>query len=178
MSVQKVNFRPVTDVLPINRRDIPLADKALANPTNPLVLTDGEWMTQNSSYKLVRAADVTSAGDPSLFKMAFPLWMEAGRYDVQAMADRKTAVLWGGFYEYETLIFDPAATIGTKGTAIAAYGQPLKVAQITIGARDYVGLVGSNVDNAEAQSSIVGYVSKLHGDNGGWLRFRCACRWG
>lgn len=170
MTILRENFRPVGDVLPVVRRDFPLADKQLANPENPLSLYDGEWMTLDSSYKLVRAADVaTPDAEPAAGALCFPLWAENGRFDIQAMADRKPPLLWMGNWEFETRVFDPAATAGA-GAAITALWQAVKVATVTIGTRNFVGLVGHGGGGDSAL--IVGYVTKLSTDNGGWLRVR------
>ena len=173
MTILRENFRPVGDVLPVVRRDFPLADKQLANPENPLSLYDGEWMTLDSSYKLVRACDVTddsTPAEPAAGALCFPLWAENGRFDIQAMADRKPPLLWMGNWEFETRVFDPAVAAGS-GAAITTLWQPVKVATVVIGTRNFVGLVGhggAGVDSA----LIVGYVTKLSSDNGGWLRIR------
>lgn len=170
-TVQRVNFEPVSDINPIHRRDFPLSDSTLSNPLNAVALVDGEWMTLDNTAgpsfgKLVRAADVTTPGDPAT-KVSFPLFAERGRYDVQAIADRKMPVLFLGQYEFNTRIFDATAVVGA-GAAITAMLQPVKVATITIGSRNYVGLVGSAyADNA----AIVGYVTRLPSGNGGQLRF-------
>lgn len=170
MTILRENFRPVGDVLPVVRRDFPLADKDLANPDNPLALEGGEWMTLNSAYKLVRAADVSAAGNvPAATALTFPLWYEQGRYDVQAMAERKPPMLWMGSWEFETRVFDAAAVIGS-GAAISALWQPVKVATVTIGTRVYCGLVGHGGSGDTAL--VVAYVTKLASDNGGWLRIR------
>lgn len=170
MTVPEVeNFRPVADVLSVERRDFPVADKTLTNPTNAVVLTDGEWMTLNASRQLIRAADVATPDDPATGP-SFPLWAEQGRYDVQAIADRKTPVLWLGSWEFETLVFDPAAVVGS-GAAITALLQPLKVATITIGTRNYVGIVGHGGAGTDSDP-IVAYVTNLHSANGGWLGMR------
>lgn len=167
-TVQRVNFEPVSDINPIHRRDIPLADPTLANPGNAVCLVDGEWMTFDASSKLVRATDVTSLGNAAS-KLAFPLFAERGRYDVQAMAERKMPVLFLGQYEFETRIFDAAANVGSSGNqAIASTLQPLRVLTITLGGRNYSGLVGSQLS---ANVPIVGYVTRLPASNGGRLRF-------
>lgn len=162
------NFRPVADVLPLERRDFPVADKTLTNPGNAVVLVDGEWMTLNASEKLIRASAIGTPGDPSL-TLSFPLWAERGRFDVQAMADRKTPILWMGSWEFETLIFDPAAVVGS-GAAITALFQPLKVATVTIGTRNFTGIVGHG--GSGDTHRIVGHVTRLHTNNGGFLRMR------
>ena len=170
-TVQRVNFEPVTDINPVHRRDFPLSDKTLADPSNAVALVDGEWMTLDNTAginfgKLVRAADVTTPGDPATV-VSFPLFAERGRYDIQALADRKMPVLYRGEYEFDTRIFDATAIIGA-GAAITTMLQPVKVATITLGSRNYVGLVGAAyADNA----AIVGYVTRLPSGNGGKLRF-------
>lgn len=166
-TIQKVNFEPVSDILPVQRRDFALADKTLSEPLNAVALVDGEWMTLNSTYKLVRASVVATPADPALVR-SFPLWAERGRYDVRAMADVKMPILWRGDYEVDTRVFDATAAIGS-GAAITTVMQPLKVATITLGARNYTGLVGHG-GSADAHP-VVGYVSRLPAVNGGKLRF-------
>jgi hypothetical protein len=167
-TVHKVNFEPVSDVNPIHRRDFPLFDKTLSDPSNPLCLLDGEWMSLNNDQKLVRAADVATVGT-AVAGVSFPLFAERGRTDVMAMADRKMPVLFLGQYEFDTRLYSVAANIGGSGNAaIANVLQPVKAMTITIGTRNYIGLVGSSYsDNA----AIVGYVTRLPSKNGGKLRF-------
>lgn len=165
-TVGKINFEPVSDILAVQRKDFPLADTSLATPTNAVALVDGEWMTLNSSYQLVRAATVAN-DDELATLMSFPLFAENGRYDVQALG--KTDVLWLGEYEADTTIFDASVALGS-GAAITTVLQPLKVATVTIGSRNYVGLVGHG--GAADSSPIVGYVTRLPANNGGKLRFR------
>ena len=173
MTILRENFRPVGDVLPVARRDFPLADPTLASPDNAVCLYDGEWMTLNSSYKLERATDITddsTPDEPTAGALLFPLWAEVGRYDVQASADRKTPVLWMGNWEFETRVFDNTVAAGS-GAAITALWQPVKVATIAIGSRNFSGLVGHGGAGTDS-ALIVGYVTKLSTDNGGWLRIR------
>lgn len=165
-TVQKINFTPVSDILPIQRRDFALADPTLAQPLNAVALVDGEWMTLNTSYQSLRACDVTNATLAATLR-SFPLFAERGRYDTQAMSLKKMPLLFRGDYEFDTRIFDAAAT-NNSGSAITTILQPLKVATITIGTRNYVGLIGHNGVNADP---IVGYVTKLPANNGGQLRF-------
>jgi len=170
-TVQKINFEPVSDILPVQRRDFPLADKTLADPLNAVALVDGEWMTLNTSYQIVRAADITVLGTAGAQGRAtvksFPLFAERGRYDVRAMADVKMPILWRGEYEFDTRIFDATAVV-SGGLAITTVMQPLKVATIVIGSRNYVGLVGSQTSDT---APCVGYVTRLPANNGGKLRF-------
>jgi hypothetical protein len=167
-TVTRVNFEPVRDVLPVQRADFPLAVPSLADPLNAVVLVDGEWMALNSSYQIVRATDVTTPGAEATAR-SYPLWAERGRSDVLAQGNRKMPVLWMGHWEFNTRIFDAAAAVGT-GSAITAVDQPLKVATITIGGRNYTGLVGSDTNDPGA--IVVGYVTRLPANNGGKLRLR------
>lgn len=167
-TVQRVNFEPVRDVLPVQRADFPLADGDLADPLNAVALVDGEWMSLNASYKIVRASTVATPGNEAGSR-SYPLWAERGRYDVQAMAERKMPILWIGAWEFNTRIFDASAVIGS-GAAITVVDQPLKVVTITIGSRNYTGLVGHG--GSGDSSIVVGYVTRLPGANGGKLRLR------
>jgi len=171
-TIQKINFEPVCDVLPITRRDFSLADKTLADPLNAVCLIDGEWVTLDSSYKAIRAATIGSVGNLATLR-SFPLFAERGRYDVRAMADVKMPVLYMGPYEFDTRIFDASVALGS-GAAITTVLQPLKVATVTIGTRNVVGLVGHG-GSADA-SPVVGYVTRLPASNGGKLRFMSGWR--
>lgn len=174
-TLQKINFTPVTDILPVQRRDFPLADPTLAQPLNALALVDGEWMTLNSAYQLIRASDITTpgavkpAGAP-FPPRSFPLFAERGRYDVQAMSLVKMPVLWRGDYEFDTRIFD-ATAVYSGGAAITAVMQPLKIATITFGGRNFTGLVGHGPLSGGDTDPVVGYVTRLPASNGGQLRF-------
>lgn len=167
-TVTRVNFEPVRDVLPIQRADFPLADPNLADPLNAVALVDGEWMKLDASYKIVRASTIGSVGNEATAR-SYPLWAERGRYDVQALGERKMPVLWLGNWEYNTRIFDASAVVGS-GAAISAVDQPLKVATITLGGRNYTGLVGHG--GSSDTSIVVGYVTRLPTANGGKLRLR------
>lgn len=165
-TVQKVNFEPVSDILATQRRDFALDDQALADPLNAAALVDGEWMVLNGTYKLVRASVIGSVGDPAV-QSGYVLFAERGRYDVQAMAQRKMPIVFMGEFEADTRIFSAAAVVGS-GAAITFAGQPLKVATITIGTRNYSGLVGHG--GASDAHPIVGRVTRLPAVNGGKLR--------
>lgn len=166
-TIQKVNFEPISDILPVQRRDFPLADPTLANPINAVALIDGEWLTLNTSYQLLRASTIGSVGNAASL-LSFPLFAERGRYDVQAIAGTKMPVLFRGEYEFDTRVFDAAAVVGS-GAIISTILQPLKVATITIGSRNYSGLVGHG--GAADTQPIRGYVTRLPSSNGGKLRF-------
>jgi hypothetical protein len=174
-TLQKINFTPVSDILPVQRRDFPLADPTLAQPLNAVALVDGEWMTLNSNYQIIRAADITSPGayqpaGATFPPRSFPLFAERGRYDVQSLSSSKMPILWLGDYEFDTRIFDATATVH-GGQPITLVMQPLKIGTITFGGRNFVGLVGHNVNVGSDTDPIVGYVTRLPANNGGQLRF-------
>jgi len=98
---------------------------------------------------------------------SFPLFAERGRYDVQAIAGTKMPILFRGEYEFDTRVFDATAVV-FAGAAITQPLQPLKVATIALGGRNYSGLVGSSLTDP---APIVGYVTRLPAANGGKLRF-------
>jgi hypothetical protein len=175
-TIQNVNFEPVSDMMSVVRRNYPLADKTLIQPNNAVVLVDGEWMTINSAGKLLRATTIGSLGDePGNYTFILvPSWAERGRTDIQASADKVYPVLWMGSYEFDTRVFDAAATVGT-GAPITQIGQPLKVATIAIGGRNFTGLVGA-VYNEAAPAKFVGYVTRLPAQNNGKLRFMTGWR--
>jgi hypothetical protein len=165
-TVERVNFEPFSDILQTQRRDYSLADPALANPLNAVALVDGEWMRINDAYKLVRASDITSLDDLAT-QTGYVLFAERGRSDVRAQAAVKMPVVFMGDYEADTRIFDASVALG-GGALITFVGQPLKVATIAIGGRNYSGLVGAAAGDGEP---IVGRVTRLPSNNGGKLRF-------
>ncbi|HOM14311.1 MAG TPA: hypothetical protein PLB41_13440, partial [Rubrivivax sp.] len=67
----------------------------------------------------------------------------------------------------KTRIFDATKALGA-GAAITTLLQPVKVATITLGSRNYVGLVGSAYNDTAV---IVGYVTRLPSAAGGMLQF-------
>lgn len=159
-TVERVNFEPFSDILQTQRRDFPLADPALADPLNAVALIDGEWLILNNASQIVRASDITTPGDASL-ETSYVLFAERGRSDVRAQAAVKMPIVFMGDYEADTRIYDVAA-----GAGISAAGQPLTVKTITIGTRNYVGLV-----RQAGAEPIVGRVTRLPANNGGRLRF-------
>jgi len=168
-TVQKINFEPFSDILHTQRRDYSLADPTLADPLNSVALVDGEWMVINGSYKLERASTIGSVGNAAT-QTSYVLFAERGRYDVLAQAERKMPILFLGDYEADTRIFDASVKVG-DGVKIedGAAGMPLKVATITIGTRNYTGLVGHG--GAADAAPIVGRVTRMPANNSGKLRF-------
>jgi hypothetical protein len=142
------NFELVSELQALLRRDFPVANPALINPTNANPLMDGEFLSLDSSYKLIRAADGS---------LGFALFMEKGRFDVQAMSGKKTMVLFGGTYEADTRVFTAAS--------LTLLGQLQISASVTVDTLTKSGL--ANYSSGE----VVGYVTRLPANNGGRLRF-------
>lgn len=172
-TIQKVNFEPVSDILPIQRKDLSLADKSLADPLNAAAIIDGEWLTIDGAYKWVRASAIASPGTVATVR-SFPCFLERGRTDRMGMAERKSTCLFRGEYEFDTRVYDASASLGGSGLPISAVMQPLKVATITIGTRNFTGLVGHG--GAADTNPVVGYVTRLPAVNGGKLRFMSGYR--
>lgn len=168
-TIQRVNFEPVSDLLKIQVRDYPLADKTIADPLNTTAFVDGEWFIINATGKAARATAINAAGNVAT-QTSYPIFAERGRSDVLAMSERKVPLVFLGDSEWDTRIFDAAAAV-SGGAAITAVGQPLKVASIDIGGKIVCGLVGAVAGDAEP---IVGRVTRLPATNGGKLRFRTA----
>lgn len=166
-TIQRVNFEPVSDILPVWRKDLPLADPSLADPLNAVALVDGEWLTLDANYKWIRASTIGAIGNTATIR-SFLCFNERGRSDRLGMADKKTTALFRGEYEGDTRVYDAAAAVGNNGAAIATVMQPLKVATIVIGGRNFSGLVGCTSATTDA---VVGYVTRLPASNGGKLRF-------
>lgn len=168
-TVQKVNWQPVSNILQNQLRDYPIADKTLADPLNALAFVDGEYVSLDANGKLVRACDVTSGTAVGAI-LSFPLFAERGRTDIQAMSERKMPIFLFGDFEADTRIFDATVAHGAGGgAAISFMGQPLKSGTITLGSRNYVGLIGHG--GASDTDPIVGLVTKLPANNSGQLRY-------
>ena len=142
-------FDLVTEAQTLQRRVWPLNDPTLAKASVANALIEGEFLFLNDSYKLIRAA----AGG-----RGFALFMEKGRYDVQAVSGSRTTVLAGGTYEADTLVFTAAALTMGGDLQISA----------TVDIGDSV--VRSGVANY-ATGKVLGFVSRLPANNGNKLRF-------
>lgn len=146
----QVNFELVTDLQSLIRRDFPVANRTLVDPTNANPIIDGEFVFVNSSYQLARAASGT---------LGFAVLAERGRFDVQAIG--KLTVLMLMPYEADTAIFTSAGL---------ALGGALKIS-------DAVSFGGQTKSGLAAYDSgvIMGYVTRLPANNGGRLRFVKTC---
>lgn len=113
------NLILVTEMQTLIRRDFLLADNTILNPLlagAPGPLLDGEWLELDStSYKLKRGA---GTGIPAVY----PVFVERGRYDTQAIG--KVTVLMLGEFEAESKIVD---------LTDLAVGDHLKVGNVTVG---------------------------------------------
>jgi hypothetical protein len=126
-----------------------VADKDLLNPnvSGKVPLIDGEFVTENSEYKLIRP---TSNDVPAY---AYLEWR--GALEVQASG--KAAVVKGGPYEADTIVFD--------STGLALHSR-LMQGDVTVGGGTRRGLLLRTASNL-----VIGYVTKLPAINGGRLRF-------
>ncbi len=169
-TLSRINFTPVSSVLQSQCRDFPLNDPTLANPTNPVALTDGEWMAFNTGGQAIRAVSITgTVGTAYASLRSFPVFAERGRYDIQAMSLSKTPLLYRGDWEFDTRIYDIAAAVH-NGAAITYIMQPLKVALIAFGGRNFSGIVGHGAPGSSDVDPIIGYCVRLPTNNGGQLR--------
>jgi hypothetical protein len=165
MAVKKIqNFLPLDDMLYIRTRSFEVADAQLIQPGNAVSLVDGEWVSLNSSGKLIRASAVGTPNDPSTVWRPFPIYTPLGSSDAMAMADPMLAVIFGGDgTEWSTHVFNAGVTIG-GGAPITFRHQPLKVATITLtsavnGVRNFSGLVGHG--GAADTAPVVGIVTEV-----------------
>ena len=149
-------FKLKTPLAEITRMDFPISDPLLLDfeSTSPLALIIGEFLTLDSNYKLARAAN------PGVPPGPWALFMEKGRSDTQALGDKKTMVLFKGGYWAETKVFTGTPTLGAK----------LEVADLTFAGGTRSGLQ----THAGGANPVIGYVTKLAADNGGWLQFQSA----
>ena len=141
------NFRLVTPVERVDRKDMNLADRTLIVPSNANPLLDGEWLEYDAAKKAIRSGGLS---------LSWAVWAERGRSDTQALG--KCPVLYMGTYEADTTIFD--ATALTPGA-------PLMVGDVTIDTLTKSGLL---LHGGGAQL-VVGYVTRLPAINGAKLRF-------
>ena len=173
MTIMNMNWEPVSDLLAIDRRDFPLADKTLLDPHSATYLIDGEWLKmQDLAEKLERAVDIAATGNVCN-RPAYPLWAQRGQTDVRAMSGGKVPIWWMRAWEANTNVYDATVAV-VAGALITFHGQPLKVASIQpggVGTRIYSGLVGHGGVGVDTDP-IVAYVTKLPSLNNNRLRVR------
>jgi len=158
-----LNFRLISEFQTIHRRPFEAAVPATLQPTNIRPLVDGEWLQLDGNYKADRGGDNSAGSQDAATVPSFCLFAEQGRYETQAIG--KIPLLYLGKFEAETKIFDSAV-----GAGITAVGQKLVVSDLDIGGIVRRGLTALPASPAGTEF-IQAYVTRLHGSNGGWLRF-------
>lgn len=146
------NFVLTSDFERLRTRSLPVADPSVLNPTGAAPIVDGEFLELNSSYQLLR-----KAGGAEQVTPVFPVYLERGRYDAQAIGH--TTVIWLGQFEAETAICD---------VTNCAVGDPLVVGDVNVAG------VGNNLRGLKkaagaGQHAIFGWVTRVVGTK---LRFR------
>lgn len=144
-----VSFKLVSEFITIGTRPFEFVDPAIVNPVSATPLVMGEWL-ELEGYKMKRGSATPAVG-PS-----FAYFAEQGAYDVQGLG--KGPFLYLHQYEADTLVMDATDL---------AEGSPLEVATMTYG-----GIAGRRGLRLKTTGFVVGYVSRLPINNGGYLRFR------
>lgn len=155
-------FKLVSEFQTINRRTFPFVDETVADPNSARPAIHGEFFQLGSGSnkgKMARGGDntVSTPGTPDdeATVPSYCYFAEQGRYDVQAL--KRGPFLYMHSYEADTMVMDG------DGLAI---GDALSVFDI-----DSLGtLVRRGLAKASA-GYVIGYVTRLPADNGGWLRF-------
>lgn len=142
------NLVPLTEIMPVHRRDFTLTDPTILNPnaTNPLL--DGEWLEIDPTYTVKRGTGEAASG-------SWPVWSLRGQYDTQAL--NKTTLLFMNDFEAVTSI------VNTTGLAVGSF---LVVADVTIGGLTKRGL---KLAAGAGQHMVQGIVTRLPG--GGKVQF-------
>ncbi|MFH1834333.1 MAG: hypothetical protein ABH877_04850 [bacterium] len=130
-------FELISTYETVQRRDEPMVigtgDAAAHNPLNPLdarALEKGEWLEHDNNGNFRRGGDNVAGTVDETTRMAFPWYMERGRYDQQGIAGRpgglggKATVLYLGAFEFETDMVDLTALVS---------GSPLTVVDFNFG---------------------------------------------
>lgn len=148
----------ISEVLPVQRRDFSVAVSAILNPDDANPLLDGEWLSLDAAYKLVRYSDTTAVVGGATINYgvtvpSFQVFAERGRYDTQAIG--KVPVLMIGGYEAETTIAnDPAGTMAVNDALI--------IASVTVG-----GVAGKKglkkLPTDVGRYLVVGHVTRISG---------------
>lgn len=143
------NLTLISEVMPVNRRDMTLTDPTILIPTATNPLLDGEWLEMDSTTYTVKRGTGEAAS------AAWPVFSLRGQYDTQAIG--KTTLLWMNDYEAQTAI------VNTAGLAV---GNFLVVADVTIGGLTKRGLIKAA---GAGQHMVQGVVTRLPG--GGKVQF-------
>jgi len=151
----EATFRLLTPVAMVERKDFVVSSRKLLefDSITPVPLLMGEWCTLDSVYKLDRA------GNPGVPPGPWCLFAELGRSDTQGIAEGKAPVLFQNSYWAETKIFAGHPVLGA----------PLEVANVSYPA----GVTRSGLQtHGVGTNPVIGYVTKVDTDNGGWLQFQ------
>lgn len=145
-----VNFRLISEFQTIHRRPFELADPAVLDPTSvsPVPLVEGEFLQLSAAYKMERGG-VSPSVVPS-----YAYFAEQGRYETQAI--QKGPFLYMGNYEADTLIMDATGL---------SLGSLVEVRNVTVSSLVRKGLMIAST------GYVVGHVTRLPANNGGYLRF-------
>ncbi len=104
------NFVLISELQTLTRRDFPLVDSTILQPTGAAPLLDGEWVElASASYAVQRATTGQGALHEGKNMLQWPVSTERGRYDTQAIG--KVNVLFSGMYEAETAIVDTTSLV-------------------------------------------------------------------
>jgi hypothetical protein len=146
-----VNFVLKSEFQTVHRRSFEMADPDILKPIpggGKVPLVDGEWLQLNTSYQMERGT-----ANPYLLP-SYPYIAEQGRYETQAIG--KGPILYGGFFEADTLIMD--------GTGLAV-GDALEIQDVAIATLTRRALIEFTT------GYIVGRVTRLPANNNNYLRF-------
>jgi len=139
-------FKLVTEVLAQTRRDFEVNSPNFIDPEHADVILMGEYVELNAAYKLIRG---TGGDYPQ-----FPVFVEKGRSDVQAI--RMLTTLFLGGFEADSLIFDGDPALGAKLEIDPAIS--------------YLGKTVSGLKTWGA-GYVAGYVTRTKATNNDYLRF-------
>jgi len=160
-------FELISTYETIQRRDEPMVigtgDLAGHNPLNPIdgrALEKGEWLEMDDDMHFRRGGDNVAGTVDETARMAFPWYMERGRYDQQGIAGRpgqipgKATVLYLGAFEFETDMVD------LTGLAV---GDPMTVSDVDLGGLGIVRRVLADITAAGLIVARVGYINAAAG---------------
>ncbi len=142
MAISKVNFEIVApshtalvkrDFVPdLAGTNMPASlNPHITSSTNPRLL-DGEWVTLTTAGKITRASpgitDPANSTTAVAQRPAYPLWVPAGDYSVQAIGSFPTIFMgefeaWTQLYKYNSTS-DPLANFAVGDRLVVVEGQP------------------------------------------------------
>ncbi len=144
-------LEPISPVNDIFRRDFDLADPTLLDPTSATALEGGEWMTLDSTGKLVR---VGATAVPDAFQLFSP------KGDTAAQAIGKATIFFLHDYEALTDMFED----GGGGFTI---GQYLTAKEVTVDTVTRAGLTQAT----QGTDIVTAIVTGLPAANDGKLKY-------